>query len=168
MTPSQSRAGVNRGGTQDDGKTACGCTSTRCAPHHPADGCTALRSATSKTCRPCYLANLGTTARKFEPAEHGAMLARMLTAAGRRARREDPGQGLAMLVEVQRAVDALVAEVGADVLGQYQAESADGLTRMAEDLTLGTGQAWSRQRVHKRWAPKQNGQVPADVSGGVA
>jgi hypothetical protein len=75
-----------------------------------------------------------------------------------------------MLVEVQRAVDALVAEVGADVLAQYQAESRaagrdDGLSRMAEDLTYGTGQAWSRQRVHKRWAPKQNGQVPADVNG---
>jgi hypothetical protein len=157
--PSQAAPAVNSGGTQPSDKVACGCTSTRCAGRHGEDGCGALKRRSSKTCLPCYRANVGTTARKYEAAEHAKMLARMLTSAGRRARADDPGQGLAMLLEVQRRVDDLVKAVGAEVLAAYLSEFPDGLSAMAADLSLGTGEPWSKQRVWKRWAAKLNGQV---------
>jgi len=142
--------------TDEDGKVPC----TACGAWHPPNK--------SGLCVTCWRASGGPRAnamakhgqgepRKFDPAEHGAFLARMLTAAGRRARTEDPGQGVAMLLEVQRRVDALVKEVGTDVLAQYQGEYEDGLSAMAADLTMGTGEPWSKQRVWKRWAAKQNG-----------
>jgi hypothetical protein len=163
MKAASGRLTVPPGLTDNGGKVPCGCTSTRCAPRHAQDGCAALRSPGSKACRPCYLDNVGSTERKYEAAEHGAMLARVLASAGRRAKRDDPGQGLAMLVEAQRRLDALVAEVGAEVYAAYMAEFPDGLSAMAADLSVGTGQSWSRQRVWKRWAPKDRKQVPADA-----
>jgi hypothetical protein len=144
-------------------KVPCSCSGSSCAPRH-CDGaqCGSQVRPGNKTgkCRPCYLAGLGANGKKTDPQEQGKFLARMLTSAGRRARAEDPGLGVAMLLEVQAQVDQLVRSVGADVLAQYQAMADDGLTQMAEDLTLSTGQPWSKQRVFKRWGgtrPEANG-----------
>lgn len=84
-------------------------------------------------------------ARKREPEEQGAFLHRMLRAAAARATQEDPGRGLAMLLEVQRLVDALVAEVGTDLVDQV------GQEQVAQAL------GWTRQRVYARWGTKSGG-----------
>lgn len=84
-------------------------------------------------------------ARKREPEEQGAFLFRMLRAAARRAVSEDPGRGLRMLLTVQGLLTELVDDVGVDLVRQQ------GDSRVADDLTISTGEVWQRQRVNKRW-----------------
>jgi hypothetical protein len=104
-------------------------------------------------------------ARKREPAEQGKMLYRMVTAAARRAAREDPSQGLAMMLQVEKLIHAKVEEVGRQAVATYGASDvARDLNFSDLDITDGRGghwwnrllgrQVWSKQNVHKRWGPK--------------
>jgi len=80
-------------------------------------------------------------ARKREPEEQGRFLARMIRSAARRAAAEDPGRGLAMLLEVQALVDAMVDATGCQLVDQA------GSAQVAAEL------GWTKQRVNGRWGP---------------
>ena len=80
--------------------------------------------------------------RKREPEEQGAFLFRMVRAAAKRAKAEDPGRGLRMLLAVHRRLGDLINEVGEDLVSQV------GSSAVGDDLGM------SKTAVDNRWGPK--------------
>jgi hypothetical protein len=121
------------------------CTGTACTAARAQDGpaAGAFVDPGNKTgqCRACWREGLAANAAKTEPEEQAAMLARMVESFARRAGGEDPGRGLAALLELARRVDRAV-----DGVGMSLAES-QGTSAVADDL------GWDRRRVDKRWGP---------------
>jgi hypothetical protein len=134
------------------------------AAEAPAEGKTALR----RTCRNCP-ATLGArnrtglcricvrdhtlrplTVKQQRDREPNRMIRaamRTLAAAARRAAEEDPGEGLAALVEATDLLRDITRETGIAVVANL------GSTVTAAELTERTGRDWSRQRVEDRWIP---------------
>ena len=92
--------------------------------------------------------NGGGEARKREPREQLAMAARMLRSAARRATDEDPGEGLAFLLNLADELPDLINRCGVKLRAEIGSPTA-----MADDLENETGKPWSRQRVEDRWGP---------------
>lgn len=105
--------------------------------------CGTMISPRNKTgkCRECWREGLSANAAKTEPEAQAAMLARMIDSFARRCEGEDPGRGLAALLELARRADLAVDRVGM-ALCEEQGSSA-----VADDL------GWDRRRTDKRWGP---------------
>jgi hypothetical protein len=134
------------------------------AAQAPAEGKVALRTrgtrpcricqapCTGRMCRPCWLkpenrSRTVTQKRRQEPRQSIAAAVRMLKAASRRAMEEDPGEGLAALLDVMPELRAFTRDAGIAVVANL------GSTVTAEELTRATGRQISRQAVEERWLP---------------
>lgn len=125
----------------------------------PCKGCGTAVDRRNRTglCRACWLipANRPQTAarrKRQEPAQAIAGALRILERAAAKAAEEDPGEGLALLVQALPRLRDLTAATGRAVVANL------GSTVTAAELSAATGQAWSRQRVEDRWIPaRRNG-----------
>jgi len=99
-------------------------------------------SNTTGLCRTCWLNPAvrprGTFA-KSEPRDQLASAMRLVRLAAEGARGQDPGEGLAPLLDAARELAQLVNDVGRDLVAQV------GPQVVADDL------GWSKQRVWDRW-----------------
>jgi hypothetical protein len=122
-------------------------------------GCGKDISAANKSgrCRDCWVADGGPyrnamarrgegDVRKTEPEAQAAMLNRMAKSFARRAAGEDPGRGLALLLDHLKLVTELTREVGIEVTETF------GQTVVAQEL--GT----TKQNVDKRWGATRRGE----------
>jgi hypothetical protein len=147
--PDQGRPTAGSPGSRPPVPVPC----TSCGDPHPP----------SKTglCRPCFYASPWQRrnalskrgqgeSRKTDPERMTRQfLLPMLRSAARRAMAEDPGTGLAGLLQVQQEVNQLVREVGRHQVTAY------GPVHVGAEL------GWSYQRVQERWKPYPPPQCPA-------
>lgn len=115
---------------------------------------------TGRMCRPCWLKpenrqRTVTQRRRQEPRQSIAAAVRILKAAARRAMEEDPGEGLAALMDVAPELRAFTREAGIAVVANL------GSTVVAAELTDKTGRPISRQAVEERWLPGRREQLAA-------
>jgi hypothetical protein len=105
--------------------------------------CGAMIDPGNKTgqCRACWREGLAANRAKTDPQEQAAMLARLITAFARRCEGEDPGLGLAALLELADKAGDLAETVGMRLCAEQ------GTAVVAADL------GWDRRRADKRWGP---------------
>lgn len=110
-------------------------------------------------CRDCYLADVGTNARKTDPEHYRRFIFPMLRSIAKRALKEDIALGLNLLLDIEGLADELADDVGVEMYRRYEADRIergvkDGAPkRISGDLALERREAWTRDKVYKRWGP---------------
>jgi hypothetical protein len=110
---------------------------------NPTGACDALVAPANKTgqCRECWRESVGRNGAKTDPFEQAAMLERMVRSFARRSVAEDPGIGLAALLELAGKVGDLAETVGMKLTAEL------GSSLVAREL------GHDRRVIDKRWGP---------------